>query len=322
LEAAIAAFLGTEDCILYSSCFDANGGLFETLLGEDDAVVSDELNHASIIDGIRLCKARRYRYRNNDMADLETRLREADAAGARFKLIATDGVFSMDGDLAPLPALAAATRRHGAWLVVDDAHGLGVLGKEGRGSVEHFGLDTNDVPLLIGTLGKAFGTCGAFVAGEVEVIEYLLQSCRTYRYTTAPPQALAAATLAALRVASRDRWRRERVLALTQRFRSAAARAGIALGDSPTPIQPLQLGDAGRALAVSRSLLHRGYWVTAIRPPTVPAGTARLRVALSAAHTEAQVDGLVTALAESLAESPTHRTAEGAPPRRPAPISA
>jgi 8-amino-7-oxononanoate synthase len=319
LEEALADFTRRPRALLFSSGYLANLGVIAALAQRGDLLLEDRLDHASLIDAGRVSGARLRRYPHGDAAAAEAALAANGSANA---VLATDGVFSMDGDLAPLPALGAATRRHGAWLVVDDAHGLGVLGPGGRGSVEHFGLDTNDVPLLIGTLGKAFGTCGAFVAGDAEVIEYLLQSCRTYRYTTAPPQALAAATLAALRVADRDRWRRERVLALTRRFRSAAMRAGIALGSSPTPIQPLRIGDAGRALAVSRGLFERGYWVTAIRPPTVPAGTARLRVTLSAAHTEAQVDGLVTALAESLAESLAQSGAEGAAPRRPAPTSA
>jgi 8-amino-7-oxononanoate synthase len=211
-------------------------------------------------------------------------------------LIATDGVFSMDGDCASLPALARISRERRAWLVVDDAHGLGVLGASGRGTLEHFGLDQAAVPVLVGTLGKAFGTFGAFVAGGCDLIEFLLQKARPYAYTTALPQAVAAATREALVIAAREPWRRERVLALAARFAAAARTLKVPVMASQTPIQPVLLGSAAHALGAQQELLRAGFWVVAIRPPTVPSGAARLRIALSAAHTEAQVDALAQAL--------------------------
>ena len=208
------------------------------------------------------------------------------------RLLITDGVFSMDGDLAPLPELARAARQTGAWLIVDDAHGLGVVGATGRGTCEHFGLSAGDVPVLVGTFGKAFGTFGAFVAGDADLIDFLIQKSRTYIYTTALPPALAAATRAALEVSQRESWRREKVLALAERLRRGAARSLSRTTTRPgTAIMPVILGDSQRALAVSKALENKGFLVTAIRPPTVPAGTARLRVTLSAAHEESQVDG-------------------------------
>jgi 8-amino-7-oxononanoate synthase len=303
LEAALAEYTGRERALLFSTGYMANLGAIATLAGRGDLVLGDQLNHASLIDGGRVSGAQLQRYAHGDAPAADTALAEFrlavnDTAGA---LLATDGLFSMDGDLAPLPALAASARRHSAWLLVDDAHGLGVLGPSGRGSLEHFGLTPEDVPVLVGTLGKAFGACGAFVAGSGELIDYLVQKARTYIYTTALPQAVAAAALAALQLSEREAWRRTRVLELTRRFRRAAAAAAIPLVESLTPIQPILLRDPVRALAVSRALFERGFWVTAIRPPTVPAGSARLRVTFSAAHAEREVDALVTALAEALA---------------------
>ncbi|HKD55085.1 MAG TPA: aminotransferase class I/II-fold pyridoxal phosphate-dependent enzyme, partial [Steroidobacteraceae bacterium] len=214
-------------------------------------------------------------------------------------LIATDGVFSMDGDLAPLPQLARTAQAQDAWLIVDDAHGLGVVGAHGRGVLEHFGLSSEEVPVLVGTLGKAFGSFGAFVAGAATLIEFLLQKARTYRYTTALPQPVAAAARAALELSQREGWRRERLQALTARFRAMAGAAGVPLTASTTPIQPIVLGSAAVALAAQRELEAAGLWVAAIRPPTVPAGSARLRVTLSAAHSESQVDRLVETLARA-----------------------
>jgi 8-amino-7-oxononanoate synthase len=213
-------------------------------------------------------------------------------------VVATDGVFSMDGDVGPLDRLARSSRAHNAWLVVDDAHGLGVLGANGRGSVEHFGLGTDDVPVLVGTLGKAFGSFGAFVAGSADMIELLMQKARSYIYTTALPQPVAAATRKALEIAQRESWRRERVLALTARFRAAASQVGVILEKALplTPIQPVIVGSTQAALSAQQELLAAGFCVVAIRPPTVPQGSSRLRVTLSAAHTEAQIDGLVEAL--------------------------
>jgi 8-amino-7-oxononanoate synthase len=297
LEEALAEFTGRERALLFSSGYLANLGVIAALAGRGDLVLEDRLAHASLIDAARLSGARLQRYPHADAVAAEARLA---ARGACNAVVATDGVFSMDGDLAPLVELAAVARRHDAWLLVDDAHGLGVLGATGRGSLEHARLGVAEVPLLIGTLGKAFGCFGAFVAGDRDLIDYLLQHARTAIYSTALPQAVAAASAAALRLAEREGWRRTRVRELTERFRAAAAREGIVLPDSTTPIQPLLIGDSARAIAVSERLAERGYWVSAIRPPTVPRGSARLRITLSAAHRESEVDGLVRALAECL----------------------
>jgi 8-amino-7-oxononanoate synthase len=232
-------------------------------------------------------------------ADEAARL--ADADPAHTVLLATDGVFSMDGDLAPLPELSRCARMHGLWLVVDDAHGLGVIGANGGGVLEHFGLGSDAVPVLVGTLGKAFGSFGAFVAGSTAVIELLIQKARTYLYTTALPEPVAAATRAALARIGQESGRRERLASLVTRFRAAAHAAGVPLGTSTTPIQPVLLGSPAAALAAQRHLAAAGYWVVAIRPPTVPAGSARLRITLSATHTEAQVDALAGELGELLA---------------------
>jgi len=258
-------------------------------------VWEDRLNHASLIDGGLLSRARFGRYAHADAEDLGSRLAGADPQ--RRTLVVSDGVFSMDGDLAPLPELAAASRQAGAWLLVDDAHGLGVLGANGGGCLEHFGLGIEQVPILVGTLGKAFGSFGAFVAGDEALIETLIQQARSYIYTTAPPPAVAETTRAALRLVQQEPWRRERLQALIGRFRRGTETLGLPLMDSLTPIQPLLAGSAQRALAWSRHLEQKGILVTAIRPPTVPEGSARLRITLSAAHSEAQVDRLLDALA-------------------------
>ena len=301
LEQKISDFFGTDDTILYTSCFDANTGLFETLLDENDAIISDALNHASIIDGVRLCKAGRYRYAHGDMGALANCL--LDASDAKTRMIATDGVFSMDGDIAPLPALAQTAEAHAAWLLVDDAHGLGVVGPQGRGSLAACGLGINQVPILVGTLGKAFGTFGAFVAGSDDLIETLIQEARTWIYTTAPPPAIAVATLAALRLVESEDWRRAHLQALVRHFRAGAARLGLNLCDSATPIQPVIAGTAEVALRWSAALRDAGILITAIRPPTVPAGTSRLRITFSAAHTEAHVDRLLDMLEQTLADT-------------------
>jgi 8-amino-7-oxononanoate synthase len=272
----------------------ANLAVMATLAGRGEQVLLDRLSHASLIDGARLSGAMLRRYPH---ADAAAAARLAGAHPRHTSLLATDGVFSMDGDLAPLPELAHVARAAQAWLAVDDAHGLGVVGAGGRGTLEHFGLDAEAVPVLVGTLGKAFGCFGAFVAGSRALIEYLMQKARTYIYTTALPQPVAAATRAALRLAQAEGWRRARVLELTARFRRAAAAGGVPLGPSVTPIQPVLCGSAGQALAAQRRLAQRGFWVVAIRPPTVPAGSARLRVTLSAAHTEREVDALAGELA-------------------------
>ncbi len=300
LEEEVAAFTGRERALCFSTGYMANLGVIDALLERRDLLLQDRLNHASLLDAGRLAGATLRRYPHNDSATATRVLQASVGANA---LIATDGVFSMDGDLAPLPQLAAAASHYRAWLLVDDAHGLGVLGRTGRGSCEHYQLDAEAVPILIGTFGKAFGTCGAFVAGSADLIDFLLQKARTYIYTTALPPAVAAATRAALAVAQRESWRREAVLALVQHFRRAAVARGIPLTSSSTPIQPVILGSAARALAVSRSLETRGLLVSAIRPPTVPAGSARLRITFSASHTEQDVDRLVAALAAALEET-------------------
>ena len=298
LEEELAAFTGRPRALLFSTGYLANLGVLAALAGRGDSVLEDRLNHASLLDGGRLSGARLSRYAHADAEALEAKL--AVAGGER--IVVTDGVFSMDGDVAPLPALADACRRHAAWLVVDDAHGFGALGPQGRGSLALHGLDAEAVPVVIGTLGKAFGTSGALVAGSAELIEYLIQKARPYIYTTASSPALAAATRASLRIVQAEDWRRERLTALIARFRAGAAQLGFGarLLPSTTPIQPIVIGAAEDALAAAQRLADRGIWVTAIRPPTVPAGSARLRVTLSAAHTDAQLDRLLDALAAAL----------------------
>jgi 8-amino-7-oxononanoate synthase len=293
LEEELAAFTGRERALLFSTGYMANLGVITALAGRGELVLLDRLNHASLIDGALLSGARFKRYAHGDAEAAE---RALDASSEEAAVVATDGVFSMDGDIAPLPQLAKAAKAHRAWLVVDDAHGLGVLGATGRGSLEHFGLSSDDAPVLIGTLGKAFGSFGAFVAGSGDLIEFLIQKARPYIYTTALPQPVAAATRRALEVVQREPWRRERVLALTARFREAARAADVPLADSNTPIQPVMLGSSQGALLAQQELLDAGFWVVAIRPPTVPRGSARLRVTLSAAHSEEQVDALVEKL--------------------------
>ena len=296
LEEELAAFTGREKALVFSTGYMANVGVIDALADQNAFMVSDKLNHASLIDGCRLSGAQARRYRHGDSAHAAELLK---AATADTKLVVTDGVFSMDGDVAPLPELARAARESKAWLVVDDAHGLGVLGATGRGCCEHFELSADDLPVLVGTFGKAFGTFGAFVAGDADLVDYLLQKSRTYVYTTALPPAVAAATRAALRVSQRETWRREKACALARRFRRGLA--GDAVSSPDTTIVPVIVGEAARALELSAELERRGFLVTAIRPPTVPPGTARLRVTLSAAHEEAQVDALSNALAQALA---------------------
>jgi len=290
LEEELADFTGRARALLFSSGYLANLGVISALSGRADQVFEDCLNHASLLDGARLSRARLRRYAHADPRAL-SRMLEGDGA----RLIATDGVFSMDGDLAPVLELVPMARRAGAWLLVDDAHGLGVLGEEGRGSLAHLGLGPEQVPILVGTLGKALGTAGAFVAGSWELIETLIQRARTYIYTTAVPPALAAATRESLRIARRESWRRERLQALIRRFRAGAAELDLPLIDSATPIQPLIAGTARQALAWSKWLEAFGILVSAIRPPTVPEGSARLRVSFSAAHTAEDVDRLLEA---------------------------
>ena len=291
LEEDLAEFTGRPRALLFSTGYMANLGIISGLTGRGDRVFEDRLNHASLLDGALLSGARLRRYPHGDAAGLSRLLAEQGPG-----LIASDGVFSMDGDLAPLPALARAAAESGSWLLVDDAHGLGVLGREGRGTLDRLGLSTEQVPILMGTLGKAFGTFGAFVAGSEDLVELLIQRARSYIYTTATPPALAEATRVSLALARREEWRREHLGALIARLRAGASQLGLPLADSLTPIQPLMAGSAARALAWSASLEAAGILVTAIRPPTVPEGTARLRITLSAAHCESDVDRLLDAL--------------------------
>ena len=293
LEEALAAFTGRPRTLLFSSGYLANLGTVAALAGRGELVWEDRLNHASLLDAGLLSGARLHRYPHGDTSALQHRLMKNTGHHA---MIITDGVFSMDGDLAPVPQLADIAQRHDAWLMVDDAHGLGVLGTGGRGTVEHFGLDDTAVPVLIGTLGKAFGTFGAFVAGSEDLIEYLIQRARPYVYTTALPPALAHATLASLRLLQEEDWRREHLQNLITRFRHGAEQLGLQLLPSPTPIQALLVGNSEQALALSAALRQHGIYVSAIRPPTVPKGTARLRITLSAAHSETHVDRLLSAL--------------------------
>ena len=293
LEEALAEFTGRPRALLFSTGYMANLAAVTALVGRGDTVLQDRLNHASLLDAGLLSGARFSRYLHNDAASLAARLDKAEGD----TLVVSDGVFSMDGDLADLPALSAAARARDAWLMVDDAHGFGVLGASGGGCVEHFGLGMSEVPVLVGTLGKAFGTAGAFVAGSEELIETLIQFARPYIYTTSQPPAVACATLQSLRLLREEGWRREHLQRLIARFREGATALGLTLMDSPTPIQPLLVGDSGRAMRLSARLRERGLLVGAIRPPTVPAGTARLRITLTAAHDEAQVDRLLESLA-------------------------
>jgi 8-amino-7-oxononanoate synthase len=299
LERELADWLGAPRALLFGSGFLANLAVVQALLGDDDLCVQDRLNHASLIDAARLagCRLRRYPH-----GDAEGALRQLRATPDVAAMVVTDGVFSMDGDIAPLRELALAARVQEALLYVDDAHGIGVVGPDGRGAVAAAGLDVQAVPLQLATLGKALGGYGAVVLGDAALIEHLIETARPYIYTTALPPALAAASLAAVKLARREEWRREKLQAHVARFRDGAARAGFQLLPSSTPIQPLVVGDDHSALALAAALEERGYWVTAIRPPTVPDGSARLRVTLSAAHTEAEVDGLLGALAVSRAE--------------------
>ena len=294
LEEALAEFTGRPRALLFSTGYMANLAAVTALVGQGDTVLEDRLNHASLLDAGLLSGARFSRYLHNDAASLGKRL---DGATGNT-LVVTDGVFSMDGDLADLPALGAEARSKGAWVMVDDAHGFGPLGATGGGIAEHFGLGLEDVPVLVGTLGKAFGTAGAFVAGSEELIETLIQFARPYIYTTSQPPAVACATLKSLELLRTEGWRREHLNRLIARFRAGAAEIGLSLMASPTPIQPILVGDSARALQLSALLKERGLLVGAIRPPTVPAGSARLRVTLSAAHSEAQLERLLAALAE------------------------
>lgn len=302
LEHALAEFTGYPAALVFSTGYMANLGVLTALLERDDLLLQDRLNHASLIDAGLLARVREsHRYPHANAAAARERLQEfRQRRGEAAALLATDGVFSMDGDVAPLAELAAACHAHEAWLVVDDAHGIGVIGADGRGSLEHHGLKAADVPVLIGTFGKALGTFGAFVAGDKALLEWLLQRARTYIYTTALPPPVAAATTQALQLVTAEKWRREKLAELIGHFKDGAARRGLSLLPSDTPIQPLVIGDVQRTLAASHALRARGLRVTAIRPPTVPNGSARLRVTLSARHERPQLDMLLDALSASL----------------------
>ena len=293
LEEEIAEFTGRARALLFSTGYMANIGVIDALVTRGDLIASDDLNHASLIDGARISGATVQRFRHIDAVSARDCF---EGVTSDRKLIISDGVFSMDGDVAPLGDLAAVAEEAGAWLVIDDAHGLGVLGRKGGGSVAAAGLGEKEVPVLIGTFGKAFGTFGAFVAGSEQLIETLINKARTYVFTTALPAPIAAATRRALAIACEEEWRRERLCALVERFRRGAASLGLRLTNSSTPIQPILVGDTGRTLRISEELWDLGFWVAAIRPPTVPKDSARLRVTLSAAHEPQQVDDLVEAL--------------------------
>jgi len=294
LEEELAAFVGAQRALLFSTGFMANLGAVTALAGRHSLVAEDRLNHASLVDAARLARARTRRYPHANVDALRRQL----GTEKHLALILTDAVFSMDGDVAPLEALDALAREQGAWLLADDAHGLGVRGPHGQGSLAAAGLAPAGEVILMGTLGKALGAFGAFVAGDAELIELLIQRARSYIYTTALPAAVAEATRTALGIAREEDWRRERLRELIVRFRAGATQLGFALAESETPIQPLLAGEASAAVALSDGLRTRGFLVPAIRPPTVPVGSARLRVSLSAAHTPDQVDRLLGALAD------------------------
>ena len=284
LEALISAFLGTDDTLLYSSCFDANTGLFETLLSTEDAVISDELNHASIIDGIRLCKARRYRYRNHDLADLESRLQEAAAAGARFTLIATDGVFSMEGTIADLRGICDLADRHGALVMVDDSHAVGFVGRTGRGTPEFCGVQGR-VDLITGTLGKALGgASGGYTSGRRDLIALLRQRSRPYLFSNTLAPAIAAGSIKALEILVRSTELRDRLEVNTRVFRDGLTRAGLTIRPGTHPIVPVMVGDATLAQRISARLLELGVYAIGFFYPVVPQGSARIRTQVSAAH--------------------------------------
>ncbi|MCR9106995.1 MAG: 8-amino-7-oxononanoate synthase [Gammaproteobacteria bacterium] len=294
LEEALAEFTGRDRALLYSSGYMANVGVLTTLLRRGDSVFEDRLNHASLLDGGLASGAKFARFTHNSAADLARRL----ARGTGLRLVAVDGVFSMDGDEAPLAELAATCAAHEACLMVDDAHGFGVLGERGAGSLEQAGLAADQAPVLMATLGKALGTAGAFVAGSDVLVEALIQASRNYIYTTALPPAVAAATLESLRLLQEESWRRDHLHTLIKRFREGARQLELPVMESRSAIQPLLVNDADKAMELSRALAGRGLLISAIRPPTVPANTSRLRITLTAAHSEQQIDTLLDHLAD------------------------
>jgi glycine C-acetyltransferase len=297
LEDRLSDFLGTEDTILFASCFDANGGLFEALLGEEDAVISDQLNHASIIDGIRLCKAARHRYANGDMDELEARL--GDTADARYRLIATDGVFSMDGYLARLDAVCELAERHDALVMVDDSHAVGVVGPNGRGTPEHHGV-VDRIDVLTGTLGKAIGgASGGYVSGRREIVELLRQRARPYLFSNSVAPSVVGASLAALDLIEQSQELRSRLRDNTARFRSQMAELGFDILPGEHPIVPVMVGDEQRAAALSERLVEEGVYAVSFSFPVVPRGTARIRTQMSAAHSADDIDFAVQAFARA-----------------------
>ena len=301
LEEALADFMGQQSVLLFSSGYQANLGVIDGLMSRGDVVIQDKLNHASLLDGGRLSAAKSWRYHHADMGSLQRRLRQAESSSCR--LVVTDGIFSMDGDLAPLEPLIQLTQTHQAALMVDDAHAIGVLGKHGRGSVEHWQVKAEYMPIVMGTLGKAFGTAGAFVAADKDVIETLIQQSRTFVYTTAQPAAVAAASLASLVLVRTETWRREKLQTLIEQFRKGAAELGLVTMNSLTPIQPIMIGDDKKAMLIGQELESRGFLLGVIRTPTVPLGSARLRVTLSTNHTEQNIKQLLEALEDVICTS-------------------
>jgi glycine C-acetyltransferase len=300
LEQRLSEFLGTEDTILYSSCFDANGGLFETLLGAEDAIISDELNHASIIDGVRLSKAQRFRYRNNDMADLEAKLVEAKSA--RFRMIATDGVFSMDGTIANLPAICELADKHDALVMVDDSHAVGFMGRQGRGTHEHHDV-MGRIDILTGTLGKALGgASGGYTSGRREIVAMLRQRSRPYLFSNSVAPMIVATSLKVLEMLGQSTELRDRLHDNTRRFRAAMRARGFNIVPGEHPITPIMLGDAVLAGRMAERMLERGVYVIGFSYPVVPQGKARIRVQVSAAHTPADLDFAVEAFTAVKAE--------------------
>lgn len=299
LEEKLADFTGQERVLLFSTGYMANLGVIDGLLNRGDVVIQDKWNHASLLDGGRLTDADQLRYPHADMSLLHKRLH--NAATAKHRLIVSDGVFSMDGDIAPLPEIMALSEQHHAAVLIDDAHGFGVIGEGGRGTVSHFQITPDKAPIVVGTLGKAIGTGGAFVAADELVIETLIQQARSYVYTTAQPPAIAAATLVSLDLVEKEQWRREKLQQLIQQFRQGAEQLGLELMSSETPIQPVIIGEDKKALEIGAKLEEQGILVGVIRPPTVPKNTARLRITFSAAHTEQDVDRLLIALEQAYA---------------------
>ncbi len=297
LEGRISQFLKTEDTILYGSCFDANGGLFETLLSEEDAIISDELNHASIIDGIRLCKAKRFRYKNNDMQDLERCLKEA--AGCRYKMVATDGVFSMDGTLANLPAITKLAGAYKAMVMVDDSHAVGFMGANGRGTPEHFGV-MDKVDIITGTLGKALGgASGGYTSGRKEIVEWLRQRSRPYLFSNTLAPIITAASLKVLDLLEGGSALREKLFENARYFRGDMAKLGFKLIPGEHPIIPVMIGDAVQAKALAEALIAEGLYVVSFSFPVVPRGMARIRTQMSAAHSRADLEKSVAAFAKA-----------------------